>query len=145
MAQGAQIGKVAKATGLSIDTIRFYAKRGLLKDPPRTEGGFRLFSPADVRELKFIRRSQQLGFSLDEIRDLLVLRVDDKRSCVNVRDRLRQKLRDVRENVEQLKILEKELHRVLRNCDRELQTSRGPHGGCCPVLEEIRAQEARKK
>jgi len=67
-----QIGEVAKATGLTVDTVRFYEKQRLLRRPPRSEGGFRLFSPEDVETIEFIRHAQQLGFSLQEIRELLV-------------------------------------------------------------------------
>jgi DNA-binding transcriptional MerR regulator len=73
MAQGIQIGQVARETGLTVDAIRFYEKQRLLKPAPRTEGGFRLFSGQDLQQIQFIRRAQELGFSLSEIRDLLVL------------------------------------------------------------------------
>ena len=66
----AKIGQVAQETGLSIDTIRFYEKQGLLKRSPRTEGGFRLFGISDIETLKFVRGAQELGFSLNEIREL---------------------------------------------------------------------------
>ncbi len=72
----ARIGQVAQETGISIDTIRFYEKQGLLKRSPRTEGGFRLFGLSDIETLKFVRKAQELGFSLNEIRELLILRSD---------------------------------------------------------------------
>jgi DNA-binding transcriptional MerR regulator len=62
MSQGIQIGKVAERTGLSIDTIRFYQKTGLVKQPARSEGGFRLFTDADMKDLAFIKKAQELGF-----------------------------------------------------------------------------------
>jgi len=64
VSHAAKIGQVANATGLSIDTIRFYEKQGLLKRSPRTEGGFRLFGAGDIETLKFVRKAQELGFSL---------------------------------------------------------------------------------
>src|SRR5712671_109548 len=69
----ARIGQVAQETGISIDTIRFYEKQGLLKRSPRTEGGFRLFGLSDIETLRFVRKAQELGFSLNEIRELLIL------------------------------------------------------------------------
>src|SRR5882672_11408628 len=72
----AKIGQVAQETGLSIDTIRFYEKQGLLKRSARTEGGFRLFGSHDIQSLKFVRKAQELGFSLGEIRELLILQAD---------------------------------------------------------------------
>ena len=62
MAHGVQIGKVARATGLSVDTIRFYEKEGLLREPERSEGGFRLYSARDIQNLHFIHKAQELGF-----------------------------------------------------------------------------------
>ena len=66
MSPGVQIGKVAERTGLSIDTIRFYQKIGLVKPAARSEGGFRLFTDADMKDLVFIKKAQELGFSLTE-------------------------------------------------------------------------------
>src|SRR5207248_2435188 len=72
-AGAAKIGQVAQETGLTIDTIRFYEKQGLLKHSVRTEGGFRLFGSSEIETLKFVRKGQELGFSLGEIRELLIL------------------------------------------------------------------------
>ena len=74
MPQGLQIGTLALQTGLTVDAIRFYEKSGLLKRPARTEGGFRLFRQEDALDLRFIQEAQELGFSLQEIRELLILR-----------------------------------------------------------------------
>jgi len=63
---GAQIGKVASQTGLSIDAIRFYEREGLLSKPMRSEGRFRLYREQDIQQLRFIRKAQELGFSLQE-------------------------------------------------------------------------------
>lgn len=65
-----QIGQVAQRTGLSVDAIRFYEKSGLLARPARTQGGYRLYEEREVADLEFIQKAQQLGFSLNEIREL---------------------------------------------------------------------------
>ncbi len=70
---GVQIGKVASQTGISIDAIQFYERGGLLAKPARSEGGYRLYHQQDIQHLKFIRRAQALGFSLQEIRELLLI------------------------------------------------------------------------
>src|SRR5260370_7278559 len=88
----ARIGQVAQETGISIDTIRFYEKQGLLKRSPRTEGGFRLFGLSDIETLKFVRKAQELGFSLNEIRELLILRSDHVPTCSHVKQLLHQTL-----------------------------------------------------
>ena len=137
MPQGIQIGKLAKQTGLSIDTIRFYERQGLIKQPRRSEGGFRLFSADDLQKLSFIRRSQLLGFSLGEIRELLVLRDEKTQACQHVRDLLSHKLAAVREKIEELRTLEEELRGALTKCNREMKKAPASHEKSCPVLEEI--------
>jgi DNA-binding transcriptional MerR regulator len=102
----AKIGQVANATGLSIDTIRFYEKQGLLKRSPRTEGGFRLFGVGDIETLKFVRKAQELGFSLNEIRELLILRADHVPACSHVKELLDQKLTAVDQKITELRSLE---------------------------------------
>jgi DNA-binding transcriptional MerR regulator len=133
----AKIGQVAQETGLSIDTIRFYEKQGLLRRSARTEGGFRLFGAREIQSLRFIRKCQELGFSLDEIRELLILRSEDVPACSHVKELLDQKLAHVLKKIEELQTLEHSLRVALRKCDRGLKTSSTSHEGCCPVLEEI--------
>lgn len=99
VSQAAKIGQVAQETGLSIDTIRFYEKQGLLKRSPRTEGGFRLFGISDIETLKFVRKAQELGFSLNEIRELLILRADHVPACSHVKELLDQKLMAVQQKI----------------------------------------------
>src|ERR1700736_3734125 len=139
----AKIGQVARETGLSIDTIRFYEKQGLLKRSPRTEGGFRLFGVGDIETLKFVRKAQELGFSLNEIRELLILRADHVPACSHVKELLDQKLTAVEQKIAELQSLERSLKRALQKCKRELKTTASGHEECCPVLEEI-SQATRK-
>jgi len=144
MAQGIQIGKVAEQTGLSIDTIRFYQKIGLVKQPARTEGGFRLFTDSEIRHLLFIKKAQELGFSLTEIKQLSILNQKHDHACSQVRDLLKGKLRDVREKVTQLLRLEAELNKALRKCNRDLRSNQGPsHDECCPVLEALEQENTK--
>lgn len=134
---GIQIGKVSEQTGLSVDAIRFYEKQRLLEHPPRTEGGFRLFSTEDIERIQFIRRAQQLGFSLPEIRELVILQREDGAACSHVRDLLKAKIETIRNKIVELATLEKQLAKRLRKCERSLRAVADVHKGCCPVLEEI--------
>jgi DNA-binding transcriptional MerR regulator len=134
---GIQIGRVSEQTGLSVDAIRFYEKQRLLDRPPRTEGGFRLFNAQDIGRLQFIQRAQQLGFSLPEIRELLVLQRDEGEGCSHVRDLLEAKVATIRNKIRELGVLEKQLTKSLRKCERKLRASGDSHQGCCPVLEQI--------
>ncbi len=145
MPQGIQIGRVAKEIGLTVDAIRFYEKEGLLKSPARSEGRFRLFGPDDVRNLKFIRKAQELGFSLQEIRELLVLQQEEVRSCVHVRDLLEQKLTVVRQKIEDLRMVESNLKGALRRCNRRMKHVGEVPEDSCPVLNEIRGANGNKE
>lgn len=125
------IGRIAKRAGLSVDAIRFYERNQILTRPRRTEGGFRLYTDQDVEAALFVRRAQRLGFSLPQIRELLSLSRNRGRSCAAVRDRLQQKVRDVRAKIRELKHLDGELRVALRHCERELHK----RDSRCPLLE----------
>lgn len=137
MPQKLQIGVVARETGLTVDAIRFYEKCGLLKSPPRTEGGYRLFRPEDIQDLKFIRRAQDLGFSLEEIRELLFLQGESLEVCDHVRALLGQKLASVRGKIVELRKLERSLERSLQMCERKLKNATTAHADSCPVLNGL--------
>src|SRR5215471_11300712 len=136
-----RIGRVAQQTGLSIDTIRFYEKQGLLKRSQRSEGGFRLFGAGDIATLKFVRKAQELGFTLKEIRELLILRDGHVPACSHMKALLDQKLEAVSWKITELQSLEGSLKRALRRCGRELKAARKTgHEECCPVLEQLARQ-----
>jgi DNA-binding transcriptional MerR regulator len=132
-----QIGKVAEQTGLSIDAIRFYEKQRLLERPPRSEGGFRLFNSGDIQRIQFIRSAQQLGFSLPEIRELLVLQRAGGEACSHMRDLLRDKVSEVEEKLRELGVLEAHLKKSLRRCERNLKQPGECQQDACPVLHAI--------
>src|SRR5258708_7848572 len=103
-----QIGKVALRTGLSVDAIRFYEKSGLLPRPTRTRGGYRLYHEREIADLEFIQQAQQLGFSLNEIRELFSIQRHPHEVCGQVRELIVQKLAVVREKIAELQRLEAE-------------------------------------
>ena len=108
MADAVQIGKATKLAGISVDTIRFYQKLGLIDRATRSVGGYRLFDGQQIRDLKFVRHAQELGFSLTEIKELLALR-QKHHACSEVQSMLKHKLTDVREKIKSLVRLEAEL------------------------------------
>jgi DNA-binding transcriptional MerR regulator len=137
MAEAVHIGIAAKLAAVSIDTIRFYQRLGLTKIAGRSAGGYRLFDGEQIRDLKFIRHAQELGFSLTEIKDLLTLR-QKHHACAEVQAMLKRKLENVREKIESLARLEGELADALRNCNRELHLEREVrHEDCCPLLTKL--------
>jgi DNA-binding transcriptional MerR regulator len=137
MAESVHIGKAAELAGVSVDTIRFYQKLGLIKGASRSVGGYRLFEEEQIHELKFVRHAQELGFSLTEVKELLALR-QKHHACSEVQTMLTRKLADVREKIKSLGLLEAELSGALRNCNRELRLKREiKHEDCCPLLTRL--------
>lgn len=130
-----QIGELARRTALSIDAIRFYERRKLLPPASRTAGRFRLYTAHDIERLRFVKRMQRLGFSLEEIQELTGIRADKAHACASVRQFLKRKLTDVTVKIRELRQLEAELKTDLSKCNRALRQQRGK-ACACPVLEE---------
>jgi len=130
-----QIGELARRTTLSIDAIRFYERRKLLPPAPRSAGRFRLYTAEAIERLRFVRRMQGLGFSLEEIKELMGVRADKAHACSAVRQFLKTKLSDVAVRIQELQQLETELRADLRKCNQALKQRRGKTCAC-PVLEE---------
>lgn len=124
-------GELARRAGVNVETLRFYERRGLLPKPPRRESGYREYPPENVGRIRFIKRAQELGFSLGEIKELLALRVQAGTSCADVRERADQKLRDVRQKIADLKAIERALGKLTASC-----SGRGPLREC-PILENL--------
>jgi len=131
-----KIGELARAADVGVETIRYYERRGLLAQPPRRASGYRQYPWRAVRRVRFIRRAQALGFTLKEIEELLALRVDDERSCADVRALARAKLEDIERRVAELQEMGRALARVARRC-----RGRGPTSEC-PILEVLDEEEA---
>jgi MerR family mercuric resistance operon transcriptional regulator len=129
-----QIGEAAQQAKLSVDTIRCYERRALLPRAPRTEGHFRLYTADDIARLTFIKQMQGLGFSLQEIKQLLDLRDRGGHACGEVKNLLRSKLGEIRCKIHDLQNLERELVLDLQKCDRELRKGRGHGSQHCPIL-----------
>jgi DNA-binding transcriptional MerR regulator len=129
-----QIGELAKRTALSIDAIRFYERRKLLAPALRSAGHFRLYTSDAIERLRFVRRMQGLGFSLQEIKGLMGVRADRAHACSAVRQFLKTKLAEVAARIRELQQLETELKVDLRKCNRALKEQHGKTCAC-PVLE----------
>ena len=130
-----RIGELASAAGVGVETIRYYERRGLLAQPPRRGSGYRQYPRHAVQRVRFIRRAQALGFTLREIEELLALRVDDERSCADVRALARTKLEDIERRVAELQQMGQALERVAARC-----RGRGPTSEC-PILEVLGEEE----
>ncbi len=108
------IGGFANAAAVNVETVRFYQRKGLLPQPQRPHGGIRRYGPAEVERLKFIKAAQRLGFSLDEIGQLLKL--EDGTHCSEAAELAALRLADVRERLAHLSRMESALAELLRQC-----------------------------
>jgi MerR family mercuric resistance operon transcriptional regulator len=127
------IGKAARAAGVNVETIRFYERRGLIQQPPKPYDGYRLYAAETVSRIRFIRRAQEIGFSLREIEELLSLKADPAADCGDVRERARAKVAAVNDKIAELERVRAALHEVIAACP-----GRGALRACSilEVLEE---------
>ena len=125
------IGEVAKQGGVNLETVRYYERQGLLPKPPRSASGYRLFQQDGVRRILFIKRAQELGFSLKEIKELLALRINPKGTSQEVRERAAAKILDIEEKIKTLRSMKKALSQLTSACCGEGAVSE------CPILESL--------
>jgi MerR family transcriptional regulator, copper efflux regulator len=131
------IGQVAKQTQVNIETVRYYERRGLISEPPRRESGYRQYSPEVVRRIQFIKRAQELGFSLTEIGELLTLRVAPQLPCSEVKQRAETKIGDIERKIADLHRMKQALVKVTNTC-----TGQGPTSAC-PILDALDVHDDR--
>lgn len=129
------IGTLAKAAQVNLQTIRYYEREGLLPEPPRRPSGYRMFSSESVRRVRFIKRAQELGFSLAEIKELLELRIEQDRGSAGVRTLAQGKIADIEQKIRTLQAMKKVLKNLSERCP-----------GCgpiseCPILESLDPKE----
>jgi MerR family mercuric resistance operon transcriptional regulator len=97
-----KIGEVASRANVNKETVRYYEKRELIPKPDRRRSGYRIFTQRHIDQIKFIKRAQELGFTLSEIKELLELRVDENTTCSEIKEEAQQQYRDVMEKIEDL-------------------------------------------
>ena len=130
MSKRLTIGRVAASAGCTVQTVRYYEQVGLLPIPPRSEGNQRLYAPATVDRLAFIRHARELGFSLDAVRDLLSLADDPDRPCAEADSIARAQLQQIERRLSQLQALKIELEHMVEQC-------RGGRIATCRVIEVL--------
>ena len=126
MSDDLTIGILAKRSGVNVETIRYYQRRHLLEEPSRPLGGYRQYSLETVNRVRFIKRAQTLGFTLEEISGLLDL--DEKKACRETREIAAQKLTSIEEKLSDLLRMKKALSRLVRACDASFA------GEPCPII-----------
>lgn len=123
------IGALARAAGVNVETVRFYQRKGLMPEPDRPQGGIRRYGAAELGRVRFIKSAQRLGFSLDEVADLLSL--DDGTQCQQARERGQKKLDDVRARIADLQRIEVALSDLVQRCGSKRGRVR------CPLIDAL--------
>src|SRR5437764_2920672 len=125
-------GELARRGGVNLESIRFYERRGLLPRAARSANGYRAFSQEDVARLRFIKRAQELGFSLKEVAELLALR-GGARSCAQARTRAADKIADIDGKIRELRKIRAELLRLTKACEAKRRPG-------CPILQRFNGE-----
>lgn len=125
------IGQLAKSVGVHIQTVRYYERRHLLGPATRASSGYRLYGPEEERRLRFIKNAQALGFTLQEIAELLNLRVSSRARCGDVQRKAKEKLQCVEAKAQDLQALARALERLIRTCRA------GQPMDHCPILKSL--------
>lgn len=129
------IGQVAKHTGVTVETIRFYEKQGLIGKPARSSSGYRQYSPSAIGRIRFIQRAKDVGFTLKDIQELLQMRATSDMPCADVRDRAMGKIRDIEQKMNDLRRMRDALNHLAEQCSSVSSTSE------CPILDALEESE----
>ena len=126
------IGRLAESAEVNVETVRYYQRRGLMREPSRPTGSVRRYSADDVKRIRFIKRAQQLGFTLEEVTNLLKL--EDGRSCRETERLAQQKLTLVEARIADLERLRKTLRELIGRCES------GRGRVACPIIASLVAE-----
>jgi MerR family mercuric resistance operon transcriptional regulator len=128
-------GELAKRCEVNFETVRYYEQAGLIPKPSRTLSNYRVYDEETVRRIRFIKRAQDLGFTLNEIKELLSLRAKPRARCADVLERAEAKIRNIDEKIRTLTAMRRALVKLKSECQGSL-----PISGC-PILESLDAEE----
>lgn len=133
-----RIGAVAKQVGISVEAVRFYEKQGLIEIPTRNESNYRVYSPDVVKQLSFINRAKELGFTLKEIKELLFLRLDPNTTCAEIKKQTDNKIADIEQKILDLEQIKAALVKLTSICPGSGSL------GKCPIIEAMDNKTLRK-
>ena len=128
---GLTIGKVAKLSNVGVETIRYYQREGIVEEPPRVDGGFRTYPRETVQRIRFIKRAQDLGFSLGEISELLSMKAQKNGACGKLREKVDLKIEQVAKKISDLRKIRAALIAVKGVCANQTPSTD------CQVLESF--------
>lgn len=121
-------GELAKRSGVNIETLRYYERRKLIDPPRRSESGYRLYTHEDIGRIRFIKNAQKLGFTLNEIYELLRLRIKKSSSCDSVLKKAQIKREEIDLKIKDLKSMKRALDQLIHKCEQSILTED------CPIL-----------
>lgn len=126
------IGKLAKQAGCKVETVHYYEKTGLMPEPPRTEGGHRVYTLTHIKRLNFIRRTRELGFSIEQVKELLKFIDEPDHYCGEVKAMAMLKVREVQEKIDDLQRLKKALNLMVGQCKGKKYSIDD-----CPIIDAL--------
>ena len=126
------IGQLAKKAEVNIETVRYYERIGLLEDPPRTSTGYRQYTNEFLDRLHFIKTAKRIGFTLNDIQELLSLKVTSSTACDEVRSLAEEKVHEIKTKIESLTSMKSTLVKLIMSCDNNELTNN------CPILQSIK-------
>jgi MerR family mercuric resistance operon transcriptional regulator len=126
-----RIGAIARQGGITVEAVRFYEKQGLIDEPPRDESGYRNYPAETVRRVLFIKKSKELGFSLQEIKELHHLKYEPGSTCNDVKQKAARKVANIENRIENLTKIKEALNALIAAC-----SGNGPASGC-PIIAAI--------
>jgi len=126
-----KIGEVARRADVNKETVRYHEERELIPKPDRRRSGYRIFTQRHIDQIRFIKRAQELGFTLNEIKELLELRMDEDTTCSEIKSEAQQKYRDVAQKINDLQRIKETLTDLIDSCSDDEPI------GDCPILEAL--------
>lgn len=130
-----KIGDVAKITGVSVETIRYYERTGIITKPTKPDKGFRNYTNDIVTVVKFVKNAQKIGFSLEEIKELLSLKIDPTNDCGLVKIKALSKIEEIEIKITTLETMKKSLIELANRCSGKGKTS------TCSILNALDSEE----
>jgi len=125
------IGKIAKQAGVGVETVRFYERKGLIKQPKKkASDGFRTYSEDEARKIRFIKRAQELGFTLKEVKDLLDLNSNPKATCEDVRVLAEEKINEIDQKIKDLNRMKSSVRQLEKACSESRSAV-----ACCRIID----------
>ena len=132
-----KIGEISKITGTPVSTLRYYEEIRLVQPASKSSAKYRYYKKDDIQLIVFIKKAQNIGFALDEIKLILSERSSGKSPCPKVRDLAQRKITELREKIKDLKLIERDLKRYILNCCHE-EDSKPNENNVCKMIDKVK-------